>query len=846
MTVWDIALATIRQRKAGFVAVFVAVLCGSTLVTALGVLFESSLRAGVPPQRYAAAAVVIGGAQTLPLAEDVDPFFGERVPLAAEAVGTIAAVPGVERAVGDVNVPVDLVSVRGSAVGHGWSSAALTPFSLREGNAPSRAEEVVLDAELAQRVGVGVGDRIDLAIGASPATYNVSGITAPPGADRLGRQSVLFFSDSQARLLSGRPDQVDAVGVLARPGADPDALAEQIRSALSGTEITTYTGSDRGDVEFLDVGEARARLVVLSLGFAATAIMIVLLVVASTLALAIQQRRREFALLRAVAASRRQIHRMVGAEVLLVAGSAASLGAGPGVAVAYLLRSAFAAGGVLPADFGLALSPLPAVAAILLCVGSARVAGWVAARRPARISPVEALGEAAVEPPALHRFRVLAGWAAAVLGVAASGLPTLIPGEAAVAGAASSALLLVAAAALLGPRLIAGAVRLVGGPLRRMAPVGGFLAAANTLASTRRLAAAVTPLVLAITITSVQLFSQATVSAAAAEQARHGVVADFVVSSTGSGLGPRVTEAVRRVDGVEVAAPVARSRVLVPHLQASKPKVASYAAQGVDPDRLARVLDLDLRSGSLDRLRGETVALSQLAAETLGVRVGSTIDLRLGDGARTRPTVVATYGRGLGFGDVTLPHDLLAAHTTLRSDQSILVRAGATADRAALASALRGLAANHPGLVVLDRDGLAAAGQAQREAQSWPSLIALAVLLAYIAIAVVNTLVMATAARGREFALLRLIGTGRAQVVRMIRIESLLVVGLATVIGTLATIPPLLGISLGLTESPIPAVSAGVYAAIIGATAALGLLAIGVPTRVAMRAHPVDAIGIHE
>lgn len=846
MTVWDIALATIRQRKAGFVAVFVAVLCGSTLVTALGVLFESSLRAGVPPQRYAAAAVVIGGAQTLPLAEDVDPFFGERVPLAAEAVGTIAAVPGVERAVGDVNVPVDLVSVRGSAVGHGWSSAALTPFSLREGNAPSRAEEVVLDAELAQRVGVGVGDRIDLAVGASPATYNVSGITAPPGADRLGRQSVLFFSDSQARLLSGRPDQVDAIGVLARPGADPDALAEQIRSALSGTEITTYTGSDRGDVEFLDVGEARARLVVLSLGFAATAIMIVLLVVASTLALAIQQRRREFALLRAVAASRRQIHRMVGAEVLLVAGSAASLGAGPGVAVAYLLRSAFAAGGVLPADFGLALSPLPAVAAILLCVGSARVAGWVAARRPARISPVEALGEAAVEPPALHRFRVLAGWAAAVLGVAASGLPTLIPGEAAVAGAASSALLLVAAAALLGPRLIAGAVRLVGGPLRRMAPVGGFLAAANTLASTRRLAAAVTPLVLAITITSVQLFSQATVSAAAAEQARHGVVADFVVSSTGSGLGPRVTEAVRRVDGVEVAAPVARSRVLVPHLQAGKPKVASYAAQGVDPDRLARVLDLDLRSGSLDRLRGETVALSQLAAETLGVRVGSTIDLRLGDGARTRPTVVATYGRGLGFGDVTLPHDLLAAHTTLRSDQSILVRAGATADRAALASALRGLAANHPGLVVLDRDGLAAAGQAQREAQSWPSLIALAVLLAYIAIAVVNTLVMATAARGREFALLRLIGTGRAQVVRMIRIESLLVVGLATVIGTLATIPPLLGISLGLTESPIPAVSAGVYAAIIGATAALGLLAIGVPTRVAMRAHPVDAIGIHE
>jgi putative ABC transport system permease protein len=846
VTVWDIALATVRRRKAGFVAVFVAVLCGSTLVTALGVLFESGLRAGVPPKRYAAAAVVVGGPQALPLAEDIDPHFSERVPLAAGAVGKIAAVPGVDRAVGDVSVRVDLVPVGGPVVGHGWSSAALTPFSLREGNPPRRADEVVLDAGLARRVGVHVGGGIDLALASGRGRYTVTGVAAPPAGNRLGRQSVLFFSDSQARLLSGHPDRVDAIGVLARPGVDPEVVAERIRRALPGRGIVTYTGVDRGDVEFLEVGEARARLVVLSLGFAATAIMVALLVVASTLALSIQQRRREFALLRAVGASGRQIHRMVGAEVGLVAGSAAILGAGPGVAVAYLLRSAFATGGMLPADFGLALSPLPAVAAILLCVGCAWVAGWVAARRPARISPVEALGESMVEPPGLHRFRLGAGWVAAVLGVAASGLPTLVPGEAAVAGAAGSALLLVTAVALLGPRLIAGAVRRIGEPLHRIAPVGGFLAAANTLTSSRRLAAAVTPLVLAITITSVQLFSQTTVTAAAVEQAREGVVADFVLSGTRSGLGPWVTDAVRGVDGVEVASPIVRSRVLVPHLQAGKPKVASYAAQGVAPDRLAKVLDLELRAGSLDRLRGETVALSQLAAETLGVQVGSGIDLRLGDGTRTRPTVVAIYGRGLGFGEVTLPHDLLAAHTTLRSDQAILVRAAATADRAALASALRGLAANNPGLVVLDQDGLAAAGQAQRKAQSWPSLIALAVLLVYVVIAVVNTLVMATAARGQEFALLRLIGAGRAQVVRMMRIESLLVAGFATVIGTLAAIPPLVGISLGLTESPIPSVSAPVYGAIIGATAALGLLAMGTPTRVALRAHPVDAIGIRE
>lgn len=836
---WDLAVATLRQRKGGFVAAFVAVLCGSALITALGVLVESGIRAGVAPQRYAAAAVVVGGTQAFPVEEDIDPHYSERVPLPAETARKIAALPGVESAVGDVSVPVDLPA--GAATGHGWSSAALTPFSLREGRPPAGPSDVVLDADLARRVGVHVGGGIDLALGSAPAKYTVTGIAAPVGAERLSRASALFFTDEQAKLLSGRPDQVDAVGVLARPGTDPEALAERVHAALP--EVSTYTGNDRGDVEFLDVGAARSQLIVFSLAFTGTAVMIAMLVVASTLTLSIQQRRREFALLRAVAASRRQIHRLVGAEMLLVAGAAAVLGAGPGIGLAYLLRSGFVTGGLLPPDFSLALSPLPAVAAILLCLLTSRIAGYVAARRPARISPVEAFGEASVEPKALPRLRVLIGCAAAILGFAASTLPAIISGEGAVAGAASSALLLVISAALLGPRLVSGAVRLVGGPLRRLSPIGGYLAAANLQASSRRFAAAVTPLVLAVTMASVQIFNQTTLSAAAAEQARDGVVADFVLSGS-SGLAPQVTAAARGVDGVGVASPIVRSQVFVPRMEAGSERVDSYAAQGLVPERLGEVLDLQPRSGNLAALHGDTVALSELAADTIGAEVGSTLDLRLGDGTRMRAMVVATYGRGLGFGDVTLPHDVLAAHTTTRLDQSVLVRA--IGDRAAVGDALRSLTTTYPALQVLDREGLAAAGQAQRDAQSWPNLIALAVLLAYIAIAVVNTLVTATAARGREFALLRLIGTGRAHIVRMTRLEALLVVGVAIVVGTVAAIPPLVGVSLGMTGSPIPSISPLVYLAIIGVTALLGFLAIGVPTRFALRARPVDAIGLRE
>lgn len=821
----DHARATIRHRKGPFVGAFIAVLAAVTLVTALGVLFESGLRAGVPPQRYAGAPVVVGAQQSIPVVEDLDRPLSERVPLPVDVVDEVAAVPGVERAVADRTVPV---TIDGRPVaGHGWSTAALTPFSLRDGEAP-RADGVVLDSALAAGMAVSVGDQVDIAIGAVPRKFTVTGITA----EAIERESTLFLTDAQADDLYGRPKQVDAVGVLAEPGVDADALAERIAAALPSAVV--YTGDARGDVEFLDVGQVRSQLIVLSLAFAGTAIMIAMLVVGSTLALSVQQRRRELALLRAVAATPRQVHRMIGAEILLVAGIAAVLGAVPGYAAAYGLRAAFAEIGMLPADFGLAISPLPGVAAIVLCLVTARVAGWIAARRIARIQPVEALRESDVDAKPIAGWRVRAGLVMVVLGTGASVLPVFLPGETAVAGAASSALLMVVGVALLGPKLMAATIRLVGGPLRSAAPVGGYLAVANVTASARRLAVAVTPLVLAVTMASVQLFTQSTIAAEAEDQADKGVVADFVVSAP-SGLAPSVTEAVGGADGVSSVTPVVRSQVFVRHLLAGQQEVATYAAQGVPSAGLERTLDLQPREGRLADLRGETVAVSAMAAETIGVGVGETIDLTLGDGTAMKPKVVAIYGRGLGFGDLTLPHDVLAAHTTTRLDQSILV---AASDAGAAGRALAAM----PGLTVLDRAGLTAAGQSQRDTETWTNLIALLVILGYVAIAVVNTLVMATAARSREFALLRLVGTGSRQVRRMTRIEACLVVGIALVVGSLASLPPLVGISIGMTESPIPTIAPLTYLVVAGATAALGLLAIGIPTRLALRSRPVHAL----
>lgn len=59
--------------------------------------------------------------------------------------------------------------------------------------------------------------------------------------------------------------------------------------------------------------------------------------------------------------------------------------------------------------------------------------------------------------------------------------------------------------------------------------------------------------------------------------------------------------------------------------------------------------------------------------------------------------------------------------------------------------------------------------------------MAMGLIIAFTAIAVVNTLAMATAGRSREFALLRLVGTTRRQVMAMLGWETLAVAVIAAV-----------------------------------------------------------------
>ena len=194
-----------------------------------------------------------------------------------------------------------------------------------------------------------------------------------------------------------------------------------------------------------------------------------------------------------------------------------------------------------------------------------------------------------------------------------------------------------------------------------------------------------------------------------------------------------------------------------------------YPAQGVTPAGLGHTWDPDVTAGSLTSFGAGDVALSEVAADQLGVRPGSSLKLTLGDGTPTTLKVTAVYARGLGFGDLTMAHALVARHVDNPLAATVLVKTDRTKDQ--LSKALT----KFPNVQVKAPSAVGTLQAERGQANAEVNHVAMGLILAFTAIAVVNTFAMSISERAREFALLRLAGATRRQVLRMLRTEALAV-----------------------------------------------------------------------
>ena len=703
-----------RDRLGTFLVVVL-----STAIVAAALLLWASARPRVP-ERFADLSVVVRS----PAAANPAEFFTESVPWSAAAAQELAdrlgALPGVTAVVQDR--PFYAQPVRSGrpvpdlTTGYGWTAVA---GPLVAGEPPVGARDVVVGSDLE----VPIGQDVTLLTAAGPASWRVTG--------HVDTSAVFVSDDVAARLQMG----VRAIGL----GGSPDPAAVR---AVVGDAGAVLTGTARGALE--PRADARTRWIgtqVLSATVALAGFACVFLV-ASTSAFAVNQRRREIGLLRAVGATPRQIRATLYRSALLTGGLAAGLGVVLGGVTAVPLAGFLVDAGFEPPGFSVRWEPWALAVAFFAGPVVSLLGAAASARRASRIGPLEALRVAEVESRPMSRSRWIAGLAAAVIGGAA-GIYTAT--AASVTDMAQFALLgamaLVVAAALLAPAVVPLLVRVL---LRPLTGITGTLVRQSALTGVRRTASTAAPVLLTVAF---------------------GVfIAGTVQTSTAA-------YAARR------AAAVHTGTVLIPD---GTPGLTDAAAPDAPLPTQVYVAGIAITAIGLPTQAPGTALVAPEAAD----RFGASVTLTYADGVRETLRIIGTAPAG------PIAADLVLARVVVRDH-----------DRSALApAAFTPHAVPTPGAELVPVATYARRADAEEDRLVWSfTLLLLGMSTGAGALAVANTLLMATRHRIRDYRVLRLAGATPRQVAATVALESTLVVTIGSILGAAAALLALLGSTRSLS-----------------------------------------------
>ncbi|MDT0269581.1 FtsX-like permease family protein [Streptomyces sp. DSM 44915] len=772
----------------------------------------------------------------------------------AELVERVRAVDGVADAHGVVettNLTVvdadneDLGSGSGApTIGTGWGPVSQRAMELVAGAAPAGADQVLVDADTADRHEVAVGDQLTVVSTATGShRVTVSGLVDFQGSNP-GVGYLVFEPAAASSTLLGAADAVSSVAVDAAAGVGDAELRDRIADELGGGFELRTREENRAEamkeVGFLDV------LRYGMLGFAGVAVLVGIFLIVNTFSMLVAQRTREIGLMRAVGTSRRQVNRSVLIEALLLGVIASAVGVVAGIGLAQLLIQAMDAVGMKVADSSLTVKPTTPVAGLLVGVLATLVAAWLPARRASRVSPVAALRDAGT-PGDVRAGRVRA--AIGLLLTGAGGVALLLAARAEEtadgAGFLALGLLGTLVGAVVGAPLLASlVVRVLNAMVLRVFGPVGRLAGRNATRNPRRTGATAGALMIGLALVSALSVVGSSVVASASDQLDRTVGADFIVDSMGQPLVEEAALAVRETPGLshvtdytgvwaEVTTPdgVGRDEELV----AASP---TYATD----------VRFETVAGALpDAFEPGAMSVPEGFAEEHGLALGDTlrVDFVDGDGAELTVAAITSEDTVIDQGAFYVGFD--TARAALGDGMPLNVAmfaAAADGQEAAAYAALKDRLAGFPQYHVANQADYKQ--QLEEEIGGLLNLVyallALAILVAVLG--VVNTLALSVVERTREIGMLRALGLSRRQLRRMVRLESVVIALFGAVLGLgiglawgLTTQRLLARSGFGVLEIPWPTL-----ALVLGGSAVVGLLAALLPAFRAGRLNVLRAI----
>ncbi|MFE4398209.1 MULTISPECIES: ABC transporter permease [Streptomycetaceae] len=748
-------VANVRERWSSHLACWLAVLVGVGLITATLTVHESA-RPAVQPRLSAATALVLP-----PQATGRGGSAEDRVPWNAAEAGALTdrlrAAPGVAAAVVDRAFYAQAVRDgrpvpdEGAAeAGHGWSSARLAPYRLLTGRGPEAADEVVVDRSL----GVPAGARLTVNLTAGRTEFTVVGTVDGPG---------YYLSDAAA---AQRDPGVRTIALLPAPGTPPARLAAAARTAV-GDRAAVVTGEGRAALQPRHVEHRRFLGTQVIAALATLGLFTTGFVVASMLVLATGLRRRELGLLRVLGATPGQLRRMVLGEAALVGLLGSAAGCLAGLAAAPLLRDALLRLDVAPPGLTVRVTAWPLLTAAATGVGVSVLGAWAASRPAARVAPLQALRESRTGEGQLGRTRLICGVVVLGLGTGCAVLTATAAADRRISLAITATMLLIAAAALLAPVLVGPVGRVVTAPLRRLGTAGPLLLRAGLTAGASRAAAAAAPVIAAVGFAVLLSGAVETMRAAYPAGQALRLSGQAIVTNDGT---PGLTDEAADAHPVGKAALPTRAFV--------------HRADGTTV-----VIDaLGSRDPAWSR-PGEAV-LGTSMARWLGVTAGQRYPVRFADGATVPLLIAGILPDDPARGDFVLARSLVRGHDPAALGDDLFVPA--EADPVAVV----------PGTAVHDAVRYAL-DDYDTDARLTDSLAAMliAVAVGYSAIATANSTALSAHGRRRDLAVLRSTGGTVRQLVLLAAGEAAVVTAIGTLLGLLATLPPLAGLASGLAQS---------------------------------------------
>jgi putative ABC transport system permease protein len=775
---------------------------------------------------------------------------GDVPPFSQSLLARVQALPDVKDAIGDVSGNLQLVRngkavTSGGAPNLGFSIDPAKPqfSSLRlvSGSWPGPAS-VVIDTTTASKKHLRTGDTVGVQ-GIGPVVQlRISGLVKFGSASSLGGATLAGLQLATAQRLLGRVGKLDEIRASAKSGISPKKLVAEIRPVLP-RDAMVRTGAQQAQQDSSSITGFLSFLKTFLLVFAGVALFVGSFVIANSLSITIAQRTREFATLRTLGASRRQVLRSILAESLVIGAIASVIGLLVGLALAQGLFALFNAAGVTLPNTGTVVRPRTIIVAIAVGVIVTVLASLRPAIRATRVEPIAAVREGATLPEGrLAKYRTAGSAATAVLGIVALLLGLFVAhgtgGVLILMGL--GAVLIFIGVALLSARIVPTLATWLGWPATRLAGPIGKLARDNTIRNPQRTASTASALMIGLALVTF-------VSVLAA-----GLIANFKGSVTDQFIGDYAITAQNNFSPLPTSAGDAATRtpgvLAVGDVRAGEGQVFKSNEQltAVNP-ATGRVIRLDWTHGSqavFAALGADGAFVDNGYASKHHLSVGSRLAVTTPTGGHVPLVVKGIFkppNGGSPFGPVTMSAATWDRSYPQPQNLYTLVKMSG-GQTAANQAALKRSMAPFPNAKVQTR------GQFIDNQISGLSsvlnilyvLLALSIIVSLFGI--VNTLVLSVFERTREIGMLRAVGTSRRQIRRMIRHESVITALIGSVLGIALGIA--FGALLAARDSSSIAFTIPVGRLVIFLIASwiVGLVAAIFPARRAARLNPLEAL----